>query len=89
MVERPTSELGPVQIPVNNAEACPFFEITEELWGPGARDLKGAFLCSRAVARVLVERRLRGRIVSISSISSWVGGSRQVHYTPTKAAFRH
>ena len=89
MVNRATAELGPIQILVNNAGICPFHDfltMPEELWDrTHAVNLKGAFLCSQAVARVLVERGLPGKIVSISSISAWVGGARQVHYCPTKA----
>jgi len=89
MVERATAELGPIQILVNNAGICPFhdfLEMPEELWDRvHSVNLKGTFLCSQAVARVLVDRKLPGKIVSMSSISAWVGGSNQVHYCATKA----
>jgi L-rhamnose 1-dehydrogenase len=89
MIERTTSELGPIQILVNNAGICPFcdfFDITEDLWDRvHAVNLKGAFLCAQSVSRVLVERGLPGRFVFLSSISAWVGGAQQVHYCPTKA----
>lgn len=89
MVERATAEFGPIQMLVNNAGICPFHDfltMPEEVWDrTHAVNLKGAFLCAQAVARVLVERALPGRIVSISSISAWVGGAQQTHYCPTKA----
>jgi L-rhamnose 1-dehydrogenase len=89
MVDRATEELGPIQILVNNAGICPFHDfltMPEELWDRvQSVNLKGTFLCSQAVARVLVDRGLPGKIVSMSSISAWVGGSQQTHYTPTKA----
>jgi len=89
MVERATAELGPIQILVNNAGICPFhdfLDMPEELWDRvHSVNLKGTFLCSQAVARVLVDRKLPGKIVSMSSISAWVGGSNQVHYCATKA----
>jgi L-rhamnose 1-dehydrogenase len=89
MLERITAQLGPPRYLVNNAGICPFsdfFSIDEDLWRRVHDvNLKGAFLCSQVVGRLLVERGLTGRIVSVSSISAWVGGSRQVHYTPTKA----
>ena len=89
MVERATEEVGPIQILVNNAGICPFrdfLDISEELWDRvHAVNLKGAFLCSQAVARILVERELPGKFVFLSSISAWVGGAQQVHYCPTKA----
>jgi L-rhamnose 1-dehydrogenase len=89
MVDRAAAELGPVRMLVNNAGICPFmdfFDISEDVWDRvNAVNLKGAFLCSQAVARRLVDEGSSGRIVSISSISARVGGARQVHYTPTKA----
>ena len=58
----------------------------EEMWDRVyAVNLKAPFVSSQAVARILVERKLPGKFVFLSSISAWVGGSYQVHYTPTKA----
>lgn len=83
---------GRVDILVNNAGICPFsefLEIGEELWDRvHAVNLKGAFLCSQAAARAMLDRGEGGRIVSVSSISALVGGALQVHYTPTKAGIR-
>jgi L-rhamnose 1-dehydrogenase len=83
---------GRVDILVNNAGICPFAEfldIDETLWDRvQAVNLKGAFLCSQAAARAMIDRGEGGRIVSISSISALVGGPLQAHYTPTKAGLR-
>lgn len=83
---------GRLDILVNNAGICPFaefLEISEELWDRvQSVNLKGAFLCSQAAARAMLARGGGGRIVSMSSISAIVGGSLQVHYTPTKAGIR-
>jgi L-rhamnose 1-dehydrogenase len=89
MVEGVALQIGSPQFLVANAGVCPFtdlFDIDEALW-QRVQDvnLKGAFLCAQAVAKQLVERDLPGRFVFVSSISAWVGGSRQVHYTPSKA----
>jgi L-rhamnose 1-dehydrogenase len=82
-------QLGRVDILVNNAGICPFSEfldIDEELWDRvHAVNLKGAFLCSQAATRTMLDRGEGGRIVSVSSISALLGGALQVHYTPTKA----
>jgi L-rhamnose 1-dehydrogenase len=90
MVQRVTEQRGPIQLLVNNAGICPFedfFSITEESWTRVHEvNAKGVFMCTQAVTRVLVDRALPGRVVSISSVSAWVGGSRQVHYCPSKAA---
>lgn len=89
MIERASAELGPIDLLVSNAGIAPptpFFEIDEELWDrTHAINLKGAFLCAQGVSRVLVDRGLPGKIVFVSSVSAWVGGSDLVHYTPTKA----
>jgi L-rhamnose 1-dehydrogenase len=89
MVGRAVERFGRIDILVNNAGICPFrefLEISQEDWDrTHAVNLRGTFLCSQAVARAMVERDIRGRIISISSISSYVGGRLQAHYCPTKA----
>lgn len=90
MIERAISELGPIQVLVNNAGICPmqeFLTMDEALFRRvHDANVFGAFLCSQLVARDLVERKLPGRFVYTSSISAWVGGAMQTHYCPTKAA---
>lgn len=89
MVERVLQEWGTIDILVNNAAICPFkpfMEISEELWDQVLdTNLKGYFLCSQAVARVMIEKGVRGRIIAVSSISSEFGGSQQAHYCASKA----
>jgi L-rhamnose 1-dehydrogenase len=89
MVARVIGRFGRIDILVNNAGICPFAEfldITEETWDrTHGVNLRGVFLCSQAVARHMVERSIRGRIISISSTASYVGGIIQAHYCPTKA----
>ncbi len=90
MIARGHKDLGPIQILVNNAGICPFHEfltMDEELFRR-VQDVNvfGAFLCSQLIARDLVQRKLPGRFVFVSSISAWVGGAMQSHYCPSKAA---
>jgi L-rhamnose 1-dehydrogenase len=89
MLDRVTAGLGGLDILVNSAGICPFHDfltMPEELWDRvHGVNLKGAFLCSQAAARVMVDQGTGGRIISISSISALVGGAMQTHYTPTKA----
>ena len=47
-------------------------------------NLKGAFLCSKAVMRAMMKRR-QGRIINISSVVGFVGNSGQVNYASAKA----
>jgi len=88
MVQTTLDTFGTIDILVNNAGICPFrdfLEISEELWDRVLDvNLKGHFLCSQAVAKVMVERGIKGRIISISSISGIVGGSQQAHYCASK-----
>ncbi len=89
MVAEVVERFGRVDVLVNNAGICPFsdfLDIGEELWDRVQdTNLKGTFLCSQAVARVMVEKGIPGRIISVSSISAVGGGGQQAHYCPTKA----
>lgn len=80
---------GHIDILVNNAggkvQGAPFLEITEELWDDCIDlNLKGVFLCSQAVARVMIAAGTRGRIVSTASISSIQAQHERVHYCTAK-----
>jgi L-rhamnose 1-dehydrogenase len=90
MIGRAHQEFGPIQILVSNAGICPmqdFLTMEEQLFRR-VQDVNvfGGFLCSQLIARELVQRRLPGRFVFVSSISAWVGGALQTHYCPSKAA---
>lgn len=89
MVAAVHSELGGIDILVNNAGLLhfhDFLDMPEQLWDRVHQvNLKGTFLCSQAVANLMVKQAHGGRIISISSISALVGGAQQTHYTPTKA----
>lgn len=89
MVDKTVETLGGLDILVNNAGICPFHEfldMPEELWRLVQDvNLTGPFLCSQAAANQMVKQGRGGRIISISSISAYVGGALQTHYTPTKA----
>jgi len=68
-VRKVESSLGPVDILVNNAGTFsvigPVWEVDPAKWFRDVRvNLYGSFLCCRAVARGMVERR-RGRIVNM------------------------
>lgn len=89
MVDAVLKRWGTIHILVNDAGICPFedfLEMDEELWDQVLGvNLKGYFLCSQAVAKVMVEQGVKGRIIAVSSISSEFGGSSQAHYCASKA----
>lgn len=91
MISEAVAAFGGLDILVNNAGICPFHEFLDmplALWQKVIDvNLTGAFLCSQAAARMMVEQGRGGRIISISSISASVGGSLQTHYTPTRPEF--
>jgi NAD(P)-dependent dehydrogenase (short-subunit alcohol dehydrogenase family) len=89
MVETVVTELGSIDVLVNNAGVlCPtrFVDIPEDEWHLVVGvNLTGTFLCSQAVVPQM-QRRGWGRVVNLSSTAgknvSTVGGA---HYTAAKA----
>src|SRR5437868_1504322 len=90
LVERTTNEFGPIDILVNNAgslvERLRILELTEARWDEVIDlNLKSAFLCCRAVAASMMERKT-GAIVTVSSIAGRTGGALgSIHYSTAKA----
>jgi len=89
MVEAVLACWGGIDILVNDAGICPFeqfLDMSESLWDRVLdTNLKGYFLVSQAVAKAMVERGTKGRIIAVSSISAEFGGSQQAHYCASKA----
>jgi len=88
MAEQVISKFGKVDILVNNAGAfgppIPTTDITEEAWDRMLNlNLKGVFLCCKAVIPHMIEKRY-GKIINISSASAIAGGPLQVHYSAAK-----
>ncbi len=72
MVKAALDHFGSIDILVNNAGvagASPIVDLSETKWDQILRvNLKGTFLCSKAVAREMIPRK-SGRIVNIASIA--------------------
>ncbi len=83
---------GSIDILVNNAaifiaiERHPFYEISAEEWDRvSAVNIKGPFLCAKAVFPYMKERR-GGKIINISSSTAYWGTPNFLHYVASKAA---
>jgi 3-oxoacyl-[acyl-carrier protein] reductase len=81
-----------VDVLVNNASIFssikmkPFEEISVAEWDDlMAVNVKGAFLCARAVAPMMKGAGY-GKIVNISSATIWIGRPNYLHYVTSKAA---
>ena len=79
---------GGVDILVNNAGITRdglLLRMSEEDWDAVLDvNLKGAFLCSRAAARLMVRKRW-GRIINMSSVVGLAGNPGQANYAASKA----
>ena len=88
-IEAAVKAFGKVDVFVSNAGICPFhgfldmpretFERTMTV------NLHGAYFMMQAAANQMVKQGQGGAIIGVSSISAYVGGEYQTHYTPTKA----
>lgn len=88
LIEGVSEAFGPVEILVNNAgttrdnimmrmKDAQFDEVI-------ATNLKGTYLCTRAVLRGMVRARW-GRIISVSSVVGLIGNAGQANYAASKA----
>ncbi|MCL2761145.1 MAG: 3-oxoacyl-[acyl-carrier-protein] reductase [Desulfuromonadales bacterium] len=88
MIEAAVKEFGRVDILVNNAGITRdniFLRMKDEDWDAVLSvNLKGAFLCSRAVAKVMTKQR-SGRIINIASVVGQMGNAGQANYCASKA----
>jgi len=87
-VAKVTSDLGPVDVLVNNAgitRDATLHKMTKEQWRAVIDvDLTGCFNMCRALIEGMRERRF-GRIISISSINGMAGQFGQTNYAAAKA----
>ena len=88
MVQKTLEEFGRIDILVNNAGASfrrPFEDISPNGWDTIVNiNLKGTYLCSRAVSKVMIQQK-QGNIINVSSVSGRDGSPEMSHYAAAKA----
>jgi len=91
MVHQVLDRFGHIDILVNNAasrpgpDRVPVVDLEEEAWDTLQRvNLKGTFLCSKAVAREMISRGQGGKIIIISSTAGKQGLARYAAYCTSK-----
>lgn len=81
--------MGPFDILINNAgfsNPAPFLEATDEDWDNEiAVNVRAPFIIAQHVARAMVENKINGRIVNISTIGVYAPHHKQIIYDIAKA----
>jgi len=88
MVKKTVAELGNIDVLINNAGVViwgSLFEAEEDAWDYVIdTNLKGCYLCSQAVGRLMVERK-KGAIINIASTAGLRPSLNRTAYSVSKA----
>jgi 3-oxoacyl-[acyl-carrier protein] reductase len=88
VVKQVVEEMGRLDVLVNNAGITRdnlSIRMTDEQWRSVLEvNLTGAFLCSRAAAKVMLKQR-SGRIINMASVVGIMGNAGQANYSASKA----
>ncbi len=86
--KRVIDRFGKIDVLVNNAgitRDALFLRMKEEDWDKVIEvNLKGAFLCSKIIAHIMLSKR-SGRIINIASVIGQIGNIGQANYAASKA----
>lgn len=92
IVAETASELGPIEVLVNNAgieTVYPFVELPEADWDRVLDvNLKGQFLLSQAVVERMIADGIEGAVVNVSSYHDTVPRTEKIHYDVSKAGVK-
>ena len=88
MIEKAIEAFGKIDILVNNAGITKdtlIIRMSEKDWDDVLDiNLKGAFLCTKAVAKVMLKQKT-GKIINIASVAGVMGNPGQANYSASKA----
>lgn len=92
LIQQAVEQFGRLDILVNNAGMeihSPFLDVTEQQYDRVLSiDLKGPFFCAQLAAREMVERKITGRIINISSVHEDLPMPQNVPYCCAKGGLR-
>jgi len=90
LVQKTVEKFGMIDILVNGASVSTVNEVVnlkEEEWDNIVDvNVKGTFLCSRAVAKQMIKHGKGGKIVNLSSMAGNGGAGQLAHYSASKGA---
>lgn len=88
MTQQVAEQFGGLHILVNNAGIIAqgvFWQVTDDTWNRIIRtNLSSVFFCSRAAARIMIEQKQGGSIISMSSIHATLSEPNAGPYTASK-----
>ena len=92
LIQQCVEKFGRIDIMVNNAGMeihSPFIDVTEEQYDRVLSvDLKGPFFCAQTAAKDMINRKIQGRIINISSVHEDLPMPQNVPYCCAKGGLR-
>ena len=90
LVKKISTKFNKIDVLILNAGICPFekfLKIDQKLFDLVVNvNQKSAFFLAQQVASLMIKKKVKGKIIFTSSISSIFGGELQAHYCGTKGA---